>query len=383
MQGVKGYPRPRKAKTILDTLLYASGFKIPIRPPGPNEIPDEVTSIAVSNHGNIIAVGSIYIRPGVQLWNISTGKLFTVLDLPVTDAIAFSPEDDRIACGGRNGFIGVWDISSGRNLWTPHCTSITWNRYDERVTCISFSNGGFRIASGSEDGFVRIWCTVTGEQKQQMAWFPEKVLAVSFVKNDTRVVSVASLGIIREFDVLDSTRPAREIRFDVKPGFLLKFAAFSSDATLAVCGFEGHEGRVAVLDVTTWRVLRILLTHIRCITAIAFRKDNLRVVFGTFRFGYKSDREEGMVFLWQLQVAESDDKVTLSWNVASDEKQFLSPGQESLSHGKYINSCAPNEYTRTLGKRRPPGLAWIFRITDWLQHKRVGVVGVLFRFSSL
>ena len=53
------------------------------------------------------------------LWNVSTGKLVREFDGGQSgdDALAFSPDGSRLASGGDNQNIVVWDVKTGKRLW--------------------------------------------------------------------------------------------------------------------------------------------------------------------------------------------------------------------------------------------------------------------------
>jgi WD40 repeat protein len=118
--------------------------------------------IAISPKGDRMAAGQVT-SGTAKLWN-RDGKLLR--ELPghehAVRALAFSPDGTRLATGGDEGNVVVWDAGSGARLQTL----VT----DYGVRALSFSSDGTRIVSGHEKGLVAVWNALTGER---VGSFPE------------------------------------------------------------------------------------------------------------------------------------------------------------------------------------------------------------------
>jgi WD40 repeat protein len=70
-------------------------------------------------------------------------------------ATAFSPDGTRIATGGTDAAVKVWDAATGQEAITPSGQS-------GAVTGVAFSPDGRTLASASNDGTTRLWSAATG-----------------------------------------------------------------------------------------------------------------------------------------------------------------------------------------------------------------------------
>ena len=83
--------------------------------------------------------------------------LLKVIDVPtVIWSAVFSPDGARIATGGWDGTVQLWDAATGKQIW---------NRpgHFDQVSSVAFSPDGTRIASGGVDSTVRLWDAATGQ----------------------------------------------------------------------------------------------------------------------------------------------------------------------------------------------------------------------------
>jgi len=66
------------------------------------------------------------------------------------NTVAWSPDGTRIASGGDDGSVQVWEASTGKNIFI-------YRVHTGKVNAVAWSPDGKSIASGSSDMTVQVW----------------------------------------------------------------------------------------------------------------------------------------------------------------------------------------------------------------------------------
>ncbi len=267
------------------------------------KVDDDVTSLAVSPNGRLLAAPAEYSRGSneVKLWELSTGNELRSFSVEKTTVwcLAFSPDSRRLAAACRDWTIKLWDAASGRELeplsgLRNHFERVAissdgryiasssfgseliqlWGQ-DVRmlnagteVRAISFSPDGRLLASGCANYTVKLWEVATGQEVRDLGGHDGAVRNVAF-SSDGRLLASAGLYKIKVWD-LATGRELRELPTDPRSGGL----DLSPDGRLLV-------ERNTLWDLTTGRPVRSL-EHIGVhVNSIHFSPDGRLLASGS------------------------------------------------------------------------------------------------------
>jgi WD40 repeat protein len=100
-------------------------------------------------------------------------------------SVAFSADGRLLATGSNDGTARVWEIATGRErMRAPH---------DSGVSTVAFDPAGTRIASGSKDGTLRVWEVASGRELLRIE-HGEEVRQVAFAPGAGHLAAIATSG---------------------------------------------------------------------------------------------------------------------------------------------------------------------------------------------
>ena len=109
-------------------------------------------------------------------------------------SLAFSPDGEWLASGGRGGELSLWNARTGQNLWRTQA-------HRSRVLGLTFSSDGRRLASGGFDQLIHVWDFATRQKVSTLRGHLNEVWSLEFSPDDRFLVSSSKDGTVKLWDV--------------------------------------------------------------------------------------------------------------------------------------------------------------------------------------
>jgi WD40 repeat protein len=162
---------------------------------------EQVRSLSFSPDGVCLAAGDE--SGGVKIWELATGRAICSHDMKdvFIAGLRFGPDSKRLAVVGGSrdsiaaeGEIRFLDAESGREVARPlkaHTGMIFHPR---------FSPDGKRLATGGLDGTVRVWDSATGQETLVLKGHTGMVTGLAFSPDGQCLISASTDGTVRHWD---------------------------------------------------------------------------------------------------------------------------------------------------------------------------------------
>jgi tRNA A-37 threonylcarbamoyl transferase component Bud32/tetratricopeptide (TPR) repeat protein len=175
--------------------------------------------------------------------------------------VAYSPDGRRLASGGLDGIVRVWDVVGGQQL--------TLKGHTGGVEGVAYSPDGRQLASASQDGTVRVWDAAGGQQQLPLKGHTDGVRGVVYSPDGRRLAPAGRDGTVR---VWDATSGQQQLALQCDT---VSSVAFSPDGRRLASG--GADGTVWVWDAAGGQPLLALKGHAGEVLHVAYSPDGRRL----------------------------------------------------------------------------------------------------------
>ncbi|WP_309893182.1 pentapeptide repeat-containing protein [Archangium sp.] len=239
---------------------------------------DTAVAVAWDGAGKRVASGG---ADGlVRVWEVGSGRELVRLEghTDWVKSVSWDGEGRRLASAGDDGTVRVWEVASGRELARLEGHGVA-------VNSVAWDREGRRLASGGGDGLVRVWEVGSGREMTRLKGHTDWVNSVAWDGEGKRLASAGGDGTLRVWEV----ESGRALACLEGHGDAVNSVAWGGGGTRLASG--GTDGTVRVWEAGSGKELARLEGHGRAVNCVAWDGEGKRLA---------SAGNDGTVRVWEV-----------------------------------------------------------------------------------
>ncbi len=228
----------------------------------------------------------------LQLWDVQRGARVRVLNGHGNTVIdsAFHPDSQRLLSVGNDGFLRLWDVSTGAELHNARSSS------EHPPNAVAFNSDGRLFCSAHRGGDLMLWQTELFDTIRTLSISSSALRTVAFSPDDAFIAAGNDAHEVLILSLEESTRPLRKL---IGHEGIVQRVAFSPNGEwLASVGSDTS------LRLWRWRseqTPRVTAHgHLQAVRAVAFHPDGTQLA---------TTSEDKDVKVWDVQRLLQDEAV--------------------------------------------------------------------------
>lgn len=191
------------------------------------------------------------------------------------NCVAFDPALHKLAGGGLDGTVALWDAVDGKLLRTFQWLRGTFEWQRSEVASVAFDPAGRTLASGSANGSVSLWDTASGELLHTLPGQGGRIGSVVFHPTDRMLASGADDGAVNLWDITNGKllRTFRGPRAEV--------AGVAFDPAGRILARGSTDGTVILWDTTNGALPRLFERHRSPVSSVGFEPTGRMLAVGS------------------------------------------------------------------------------------------------------